>query len=134
MPLTSQLKLAIVRDGRVVGRQILATATEVMDAPGDGIVYDRAVPSWANLHATPDGRLFAIWHQGGSGDDAGMFIQRVHPEGPGVEPVRVPAEYPMHRFFNAAERAGSPPSHTADFIGHSVEGERIMRYLQLRIE
>ena len=143
LPIRVSLKLAIVRNGRVIGRRTIVEAVEDRDAQGDEMAFDGPVPSWANFHATPDGRLFLLWHQQGGDDDVGeggddsvaegMYIKRLLPDEPGVEPVRIPLTTPLTQFFDAAERAGTNRSYTIDLLGHAP-GETAMRYTQLRLE
>ena len=110
-------------------------AVEDRDAQGDEMAFDGPVPAWANFHATPDGRLFLLWHQQGGADDVGegMYIKRLLPDEPGVEPIRIPLVAPLTRFYDAAERAGTNRSYTIDLLGHAP-GETAMRYTQLRLE
>ena len=98
------------------------------------MTFDGPVPSWANFHATPDGRLFLLWHQQGDGEaGTGMLVKRILPAEPGVEPIRIPLTTPLTRFFDAAERGGSERSYTIDLLGNA-SGETAMRYIQLRLE
>ena len=167
-PITVALKYARMRNGRVVDRKTLLESEEDTRAakPATGNAQNRfpeprmrgPVPDWAAFQATPDGRLFVLWHQtDGKASSRSTLrsstlrsstlrlgLEELRPEGLSTgnvlqqllpemgEPVRVELARPLSSFFNTSERNGHEPSDTIDLYG-LAPGESIIRYAQIRI-
>lgn len=107
------LHYAVLDRGVVVLRRLVARAA------GEG-----GRPDGARFHATPDGRLYALYHLSGVGN----VVREVAPHF--GEPAAVPLRTPLAQFFTATVRGGSAPSDLVDLLG-SV-GTTI-RYARLRL-
>jgi hypothetical protein len=116
-----ELNHAIVRDGKVLRRQTLVRAE-----PGG------EVPGAARFQATPDARLFVIYHVRGAVSENRLF--EIGPDGTPGPPVRVPFAKPFNSFFTATVRAGSPPSDAAELLGHQDGTPRTISYARVRIK
>jgi hypothetical protein len=126
VPITTSLEHAVVERGKVVRRTTLALGGE--GASGE-------IPGWGHLHATPDGRLFALYFVGGSRAGkpvAENRILEILPGGGAGDPVRVPLAHPFTSFMTATERLGSPPSRTIDVLG-SASGRPGISYARIRL-
>ena len=121
VPLVTSLEHCVVEKGRVVRRTTLA-------AGGEGASPE--VPTFGRLHATPEGRLFAIYHCGGSVSEDRLM--EVLPEGGHGDPLRVPFRNPFTSFMTASERGGSPPSRTIDLLGIAA-GKPGISYARIRL-
>ena len=138
-PITVALKLVRIRNGRVVHRQTLLESKEDMAASSaqeslvasglPSVHMEGPTADWAVLHATPDGRLYTLWHQT-AGEGSGNCIMAVFPQA--GESLRIPLQHPLQRFFTASERAGSDPSYRVDMLGVPAE-ERVYRYSAFKI-
>lgn len=109
------LNYAVVRDGVVLLRRVLQVSGE-----GEPTAADRA-----RFQATPEGRLFVFYHQGG-----GNYLLEILPEGVPSQPVHVPLAQPLGAFFTATERGGCAPSAILDVLG---EKDHTLRYARIRI-
>jgi hypothetical protein len=126
--LTYALNHCIVRDGRVIERDALATG-------GEG--QSSEIPGTGRFQAPPDGRLFVFYYCGGA-DAAGKSvsenrIMEILPGGKHGPPVKVPLEHPFTGFFTATERGGSPPSNVLEVFGQSPQVAQTMRYARIRL-
>jgi len=124
--ITTSLEHAVVDAGKVVERTKLALG-------GEGASSE--VPGWGRLHATPSGRLFALYWVGGSrgGKPVGENrLVEILPGGRAGDPVRVPLAHPFTSFMTAAERLGSPPSDTIDVLG-AAAGRPGISYARIRV-
>jgi len=124
----NSLEHCVVRDGKVVSRETLV-------AGGEGV--GDAIPGWARLHATEDGRLFVVYHCSGT-DGAGKRLNenrllQVIPTGSRAQPVTVPLKHPFTNFMTATERGGSAPSRFLDLFG-ARGGQPGIGYARVRLE
>jgi hypothetical protein len=110
---THSLHYAVIRRGVVVFRRLVAMAQGSEGIPGS-----------ARFQATPDGRLFALYHLSG----AGNLVREVAPEF--GEPVAVPLQTPLEQFFTATVRGGSQPADLIDVLGAA---ENTIRYARIRL-
>lgn len=123
-----ELNYAVVREGRVVLRRTLARA-------GEGVGNE--IPSSGRFQVTPDNRLFVIFYVQGT-DAAGRAVSenRLLEIGAGGEPgpaVRLPLQQPFTSYFTATPRAGSPPSHTLEMLGHRAGRPQTVSYGRIRL-
>lgn len=107
------LHYAVIDRGVVVFRRLVARARG-----------SEGIPGGARFQATPDGRLFALYHLSGEGN----LVREVTPEF--GEPVAVPLEIPLEPFFTATVRGGSQPSSCIDVLGSA---ENTIRYVRIRL-
>lgn len=119
---------ARVRDGHVLSRTVLLQAKE--GGPAE-------VPGRCRLHATPDGRLLALYFVSGR-DAAGKGVQEnrlveLLPDGTSGPPMRVSFARPFPDFFTATVRGGSLPSEFLDILGPRAGAELTLSYARLRI-
>jgi hypothetical protein len=112
------LHLAIVQDGAVVSRRVLA-------GPERG-------PGCARFHETPDGRLFLFAHFRAPVPGNELILLDRHGE-PAAPPVRVPFDPAFTSFSLATVRAGNKPSRIIDVLGHATAGNTLS-YGQVRLE
>jgi hypothetical protein len=122
VPIVNSIEYCKIHDNTVVLRKTLISAPE-KDAP--------EIPAMSRLHATPDGRLFVIYHASGNGFDENR-IREILPNGSVSEPVTIPLKARFSNFMLATERAGSPPSTTLDILGNSDDPYEI-RYARVRL-
>jgi len=126
--LTYALEHCVVRAGKVVARDTLASG-------GEG--ESGEIPGVARFQATPEGRLFVFYYCGGT-DASGKGVSEnrvieILPGGRHSPPVKVPLEYPFTSFFTATERGGSPPSRTLDVLGECPAKPQTIRYARIRL-
>ena len=152
---TCALKYAIIRDGRVEHRATLAAGGE--GAGGEGAGGKGAASEWPGapdltdgrfgrvgsslgqprLHATPDGRLFALYYVAGK-DPTGKpvsenrMIELRGRQRPG-RPVRLPLKCPLCNFFTATPRAGSAASDVIDLLGRRPGVWQTLCYARIRL-
>jgi len=115
--LTKSLEYCIIKRGEVVSRNTLLIS-------GENISGD--TPNYARLHATPDGRLFAIY----ACSPSGMKIMPISPQI--AEPIKLELQKPFHTFFTASERSGSNRSNVIDILGIASEPGKL-RYARVRL-
>jgi len=126
-PIRTSLEHCVVKDNKVVSRRTL-----ILGGEGAGT----EIPNWARLHATPDGRLFVLYHCGGKDADGKALnenrLMELRPDGTQSPPVTVPLKRPFGNFMTATERGGSPPSTTLDILG-TCTGKPEICYARIRL-
>jgi len=142
LPITVALKYCRIREGAVVERRVLAERVEDVggrskdESPSDPLAFPGKGPlvTDAALHATPDARLFVLYHAEGGDDEQGPGACYLAQLWPKVDepPLSLPLRYPLHAFFTASERMGTEPSHIIDAYGMGPEPDT-MRYAQVAI-
>jgi len=119
------LNYAIVREGKVVARKVLAQSGK----GGSG-----EIPGAARFQVTPANRLWVVYYVGGRSPDGHSLsenrvmeirAERISP------PAVVPLKYPMTDFFTATVRAGSPPSRHLEMLGHRAGTPRTIAYARV---
>ena len=122
----SDLKLAVSRNGSVVGRRLLIEGT------------DNSQPLHGRFHETPDAQLYALVYMAGPNPVNGLIQVCPPVEDPAMTPV--PFESPFSRFCLASKRAGNEPSWIIDVFGDNQGGyavnfaeDRPLSYAQVRI-
>jgi hypothetical protein len=125
---SQSLNYAVVRQGKVVHRQLLEELTEGKA----GIVG--ANP---RFQVTPDDRLFVVYYASGS-DAAGKAVSENRfceiATGGRVGPAtRLGLQRPFVSFFTATTRAGSPASYTLDLLGQRAEKPLSISYARIRL-
>ena len=135
LPITVALKYCRIRESAVVERRVLLECTEDMGAgcKGEGEVVWPASSlrvDNAALHATPDERLFVLYHATG-GPATGDYLMQLWPS-TDAPAVRLPLRHPLSHFFTASERMGTEPSNAMDLYGLGSE-PGTMRYAQVRL-
>ena len=158
IPRVYSLEYACLRDGHVTTRRTLAIGGEghgptiPYDLAGEGLTYRwRSVPLRTSriptprFHATPSGRLCAIFYVSGT-DAAGNPLAQnrmveIGPDEPPPLAVTLPLQHPFVQYYTASPRAGSPVSDTIDFLGFRTDGLGLfddrpttISYARLRIE
>ncbi len=123
-----RINYARVRNGVVTLRSTLASGTGGVSQP---------IPSAPRFQITPDGRLYVIYFVGGT-EAAGKPIAEnrlleIARDGRPTEPVTVPLQHPLNRYFTATPRAGSPRSDTIDLLGLRVDSPKTVSYARVRI-
>ncbi len=123
------INYARLRQGEILLRRTLALAEE-------GVSEE--IPSAPRFQITPAGRLYVIYYVGGR-DPAGRAVSEnrlleVRRDGSPGPAVRVPLEHPLHNFFTATPRAGSPLSTTLDLLGAPADAPLTIRYARVVIE
>jgi hypothetical protein len=125
VPLVTALEHVVMRDGGAATRHTLRTG-------GEGSSPE--TPGFARFHATPDGRLFAVYRSAGAhGSDrpaSENCLLEVCRE-PSPEPTPIPLQEPFTTFFTATERGGSPASDVLDLYGVGRDGT-VLRYARVR--
>ena len=122
------LNYAVVRRGQVVLRRTLALAEEG---------GSQEIPKSGRFQATSDNRLFVLYFVSGR-NATGQTVSEnrlleVRGDGSPTVPVKVPLSHPLSDFFTATPRAGSPPSHTLDLLGHRAGSPNTISYVRLRL-
>ena len=117
--LTRTLEHCVIRRGEIVSRNELLVGGE--DITGDA-------PAYARLHATPDGRLFAVCV---CSPPAMKIMQISSPQR--AEPIKLKLEKPFGTFFTANERGGSKLSNIIDLFGFAGEPS-MLRYARVKID
>ena len=142
LPITVALRYCRIRQGLVVERRTLVECVEdrttsAQGAKGKEVVTFRSGHLWVSsavLHATPDGRLFVLYHaaaQGGSPEATGNYVLPLYP--PSTQPpVKLPLRHPIKQLFAATQRLGTPASDVIDIYGIGAE-EGVIRYAQVRL-
>lgn len=122
------IQYARVRSGAVTLRRTLALAEEG---------GSQEIPSAPRFQITPEGRIFVFYFVQGR-DAAGKAVSEnrlleIRRDGTPSQPVTVPLQHPMNRYFTATPRAGSPLSNTLDLLGQRVESPLTVSYARVRI-
>ena len=113
----NSLRLAIVKEGQIVSRQVLLDGSE-KDEPG-----------WARFHVTAKGNVYAvIYHNAQGGQNA---LMRIYPT-VSTEMTPIPLSQGIGSFCLASVRAGNRPSDRIDL--HGTRGSDTMVYAQIHIE
>ena len=107
--LYNSLKLAIVKEGKVVERHTLVQGSET--------VYG----GHARFHETADGQLYAVANIANA--DSGNYLMPIFPKVDPAAMVKIPLKAPFGSFFLAGVRGGTAPSNTIDILGHTKSGE-----------
>ena len=146
MPLTVKLVHARVKDGKVLGKTVLAECVENPESTyvsgglrigpangGDEFNTDTPLPDGGSFVTLADGRVFVIYHQSGqnpAGEDvSGDYCVQVLPEP--SETVKLDVRYPLKTFYAAALRDGSEQCDCADLFGLTDGGDLDLRYMRL---
>jgi len=123
------LKYAVVRHGKVVLNRTLLIAEEGKsdERPGRG-----------RFHVTPEGRLFVLFHVGGS-DESGRPISEnrlleILPNAAVGESILVPFSKPFTCFFTATTRGGTLPSNTLELLGTQEGSAHTISYGRVRLD
>ncbi|MBI5688952.1 MAG: hypothetical protein HZC55_02560 [Verrucomicrobia bacterium] len=119
---------AVVKEGRVVHRRALVESNE--DRPG-------LIAASGRFHATPDGRLFAVYHVAGLADGrrvAENRLEEIPADGTAGKVVRLPLAQPFRSFFTATERAGSAPSPWLELLGMRGGAANTICYARVRLD
>jgi len=111
------LHLAVVKDGAIVSRRILA-------GPERG-------PGCARFHETPDGRLFVLTYVGAP-EPGNELIALDQNGAPTASARKIPFDPAFTSFSLATVRAGNKPSRTIDILGHATAGN-ILSYGQVQL-
>ena len=130
-PIVTELKYAKISRGRVTGRRTLVSSTEeIPDDQSTQGVRVGPVVTGAAIHATPDGRVFVLWHQTDQNDDeTGLFIRQMLPEWDDFV-AKIALNHPLPSFFSASQSAGCLPSNTVDLLGQVGD---VIRYAQIAV-
>ena len=122
----NSLKLAVVKNGKIVERRDLLVGTEARD------------PQHARFHETPDGKVYAVIYTAGTA--RANWLMQVHPRLENPPLVPIPFRSAFSRFCLASVRAGNEPSYTVDLFGDNQGGyaanftdDRPLTYAQVRI-
>jgi hypothetical protein len=115
--ITRSLEYCIISNGKVVKQDTLLISGE--DITGDMATY-------ARFHATPDGKLFAVY----ACSPSGMKIMQISPQC--AKPINLELQEPFHTFFTASERSGSKRSDIIDIFGIASEPGKL-RYARIRL-
>ena len=111
------LNYAVVRDGQVTERRILASSGE--EQPGETVEA-------ARFQVAPGDRLFVVYYAYGSAAGGKPFngnrVLEILPDGSRSEAVTVPLQNPFTNFMTASWRGGSEPSALLDVFGTTVAG------------
>lgn len=117
------LRLARVRDGRVLDRRTLLESTE--DRPG-------RVAGAARFHVEAAGRLGVIRSVTGPGG-GGMEWVALDSLGKPGEPVAIPLKRRFTGFFTATPRAGNPTGALIDLLGVPEGAGHAIGYARIRL-
>ncbi len=116
LPTLRTLDYAVIREGKVVKREMLAVGGEMNGGLN---------PGYGRFHCTPDGRLWAIFSGTAQrADDSAsnlIYLMPVWPELMRDNPIHLEWRHPLGCFFTATERGGSKPSWTIDLFGTRPE-------------
>ncbi len=122
------LNYAVVKDGEIVSRRSLVLAEE-----GGG----QETAGLARFQVTEDDRLFVFYYASGTNREGrGISENRVleiHADGSSSPSVTVPLRQPFVSFFTATVRAGSPPSHVIDLLGHQAGRSNTISHARVRL-
>lgn len=116
------INYAVVDKGKVILRKTLLAGGE---AGGKEIPRHRA-----RLHATKDGRLFAVYYLDGK-----TRLQEIGPGGALGQRVAIPLKHAFMTFFTATPRGGSPESDTLDLLGYQAgKKANVISYARIRLK
>ncbi len=128
LPILRSLDYVVVKDGKVVWREMLAVGGEM----SGGIN-----PGYGRFHSTPDGRLWAVFsgtsQQAGGNNTNLLYLMPVWPQLVRDNPLTVEWKYPLGCFFTNTERGGSQPSWTLDLFGTRPEPQTL-GYARVEVE
>ena len=133
-PMKDQLVHVVVRDGKVKRRQVLMESIEGSK---------QLSPGYGRLHATPDGRLYAVVYaerKAGKGK-ADNYLLEIRAKGSKARPVALGMKHPLASFFTNTPRGGSKPDKTLDLFGVGATKRRpgaripehVLRYARIRL-
>jgi hypothetical protein len=125
-PMTTHLVHAVVKDGVVVGRQVLA------ETPPKGAGIE---PGWARFHAIANGDLYVVMagtRMGGKTNTLGNFVGRITSMDKPPQFVPLALKQPFGCFCTNTTRGGSKPSDILDIFGTMSDG-LTMRYARVRL-
>jgi hypothetical protein len=123
------LRYAVVREGKVMLRRVLAEAVEggTQEVPGRG-----------RFQVTPAQRLFVVYYVSGrtaSGQTVSENrVIELRAGGEVSAPVRLPLKQPLTDFFTATVRGGSPPSRSVEMLGHRAGSPNVVSYARVRLD
>ncbi len=117
------LRLAVVRDGRVVARRTLLESTETEPGP---------VASAARYHERADGRGVLILHVSEAGRSRNELLEIAADGTPGTR-TPIPFAKAFGSFFTATPRAGNAPSDVVDLLGVQAGSNHTLSYARLRL-
>lgn len=124
-PMTTSLQYALIRDGRVMRRRVLAST------PSSGAGFE---PGYARFHEAPDERLFVVMAGSRIGEaGTGRWSNQLLGIRPETEAMEVELEHPFRTFFTNSPRGGSLPSHSLDLFGIADDGPNL-RYAEVRLQ
>lgn len=144
LPITVALKYARVRHGEVIARRTLAQceedssrrqpAQEHIFVPGRTaeVPMRGPRPTCGAFHAIAPDQALVIYHLSDEQGAAGGLYVEPFPPAPVRAPVRLPLAHPMHTFFTATPRNGTPASAVIDLFGVGAEPNTV-RYAQARL-
>ncbi len=116
--LIPSLRLAVIKDGKVVSRRVLLAGTDAMS------------PGCARFQVAENGTVYAVMYV--SGPDAGNKLMQVYPRVEDAPLIPIPLKTPISAFCLASVRAGNAPSNIIDMHG-STQGNT-MGYAQAVIK
>ena len=126
-PIVTSLEYVVLKAGQVVERRALLRG-------GEGAGSE--TPGHARLHATGDGRLFAVYFcQGRTAEGKPVSenrILQILPPREDVRPATISLQEPFRSFFTATERGGSKPSPILDLFGTGRDGS-VLRYARVAL-
>jgi len=139
-PMTVNLKLARLRNGRVVGRDTLLSAAEDMNVvdTDDNDAWNAAprLPMlgtevvWGAFHVTRNNELYAVTCQRTNGRTTNT-IRQIHPR-LARRGTRIGLNQVMERFFVASPRSGCKPAKVLDLYGQTGRDDPL-RYAQVEL-
>lgn len=117
------LRLATLRDGKVLGRQTLLESHEGEPGP---------VVSGARFHPLPNGRLAVIYHASGP-QGSGNRLMELGTEGQAGPSTEVRLSPAFTSFFTATPRSGPANLETLDLLGVRAGTANAIGYARLRV-
>jgi hypothetical protein len=122
------LNYAVVKDGKVMNRRVLAEAVEGLSSE---------IPSFGRFHVTPDNRLLVVYYVHGANTAKKSVSENrlleIRQDGSVSVSVVIPLKYPFGEFFTATVRAGSPTSRTLELLGPRVGSPMTISYARIRL-
>ncbi len=128
---TYTLNYAVLREGQVVGKWVLARGGEESSQLVE-------IPKWGRFQVLPDGRLFVFFSVDILLDGANSFTENrcleIQPNGDVGGAMKLPLRHPFTEyFFTATPRAGSPPSNMMELLGECRDEPRTVRYARIQV-
>ncbi len=125
---TNALNYAILRDGKILSKRSLVSASEG---------GSRLIASAARFQVAPNNRLLVFYYLSGN-DSKGASVSEnrvleLASDGSPGDSVRVPLKRPFTSFFTATVRGGSPPSETVDLLGLQKGSQNTISYARVRL-